>query len=65
VAGAALAGKWGIDDEGELRLNGNLLSVGANDYLVATPFSAVAGSGFFQTGTHTLTITMTSGGQFL
>lgn len=55
-----LAGTWGIDDGGDLRLNGNLLSSLPADYSASTPFSAGAGSGFFVPGVNLLTITMTS-----
>ena len=65
VATASISGVWGIDDSGEVRLNGYLLSSLVNDYSASTPFSALAGSGKFLAGTNTLTITMTSSDDFL
>jgi PEP-CTERM motif len=59
VALASISGTWGIDDGGDLRLNGNLLSSVPNDYTATTPFSAAAGSGLFVVGLNTLSITMT------
>ena len=56
---ASISGTWGIDDGGDVRLNGNLLSTVPNDYSATTPFSAAAGSGMFLVGANTLTITMT------
>ncbi|HCZ15963.1 MAG: hypothetical protein AW09_002538 [Candidatus Accumulibacter phosphatis] len=60
VASASISGVWGIDDSGDLKLNGNLLSSLLADYSATTAFSAAAGSGFFVAGLNTLTITMTS-----
>ena len=60
VPTASISGTWGIDDGGDLRLNGNLLSTVPNDYSATTPFSAAAGSGLFVAGLNTLSITMTS-----
>jgi hypothetical protein len=62
---AAISGVWGIDDSGDLKLNGNTISTLVNDYSATTPFSVPAGSGFFALGTNTLTITMTSSDNFL
>jgi hypothetical protein len=62
---ATISGVWGIDDGGDLRLNGNLLSSVPNDYSATTPFSVGAGSGFFLVGPNTLTITMTFSDNFL
>lgn len=62
---AYLTGVWGIDDQGEVRLNGNLLSTSAGDYNMATPVGAAAGSGLFVAGVNTLTITMTASDNFL
>lgn len=64
VALASISGTWGIDDGGDLRLNGNLLSSLPNDYSASTPFTAAAGSGFFVAGVNTLTITMTTSDNF-
>jgi hypothetical protein len=60
LATAAISGTWGIDDSGDLRLNGNLISTLLNDYSATTPFSVTTGSSLFQLGNNTLTITMTS-----
>jgi hypothetical protein len=57
---ATISGVWGIDDGGDLRLNGNLVSTLVNDYTASTPFLVPAGSGFFAVGANTLTITMTN-----
>jgi hypothetical protein len=59
VAQASISGLWGIDDGGDLRLNGNLISSLVNDYSATTPFSVAAGSGLFVAGPNTLSITMT------
>lgn len=59
LATAAISGVWGIDDGGDVRLNGNLLSSVPNDYTATTPFSVATGSGLFLLGLNTLTITMT------
>src|SRR5207237_5511323 len=59
VALASISGTWGIDDGGDLRLNGNLISSVPFDYSATTPFSVGAGGGLFVPGTNTLTITMT------
>jgi hypothetical protein len=59
LATATISGKWGIDDGGDLRLNGNLVSSLLNDYSASTPFLVPTGSSFFVAGTNTLTITMT------
>lgn len=61
LANASISGVWGIDDAGDLRLNGHLLSSSVNGNLLVTQtFSAASGSGFFVAGLNTLTITMTS-----
>lgn len=65
LSSVSLTGTWGIDDGGDLRLNGNLLSTLPADYSATTPFSANAGSGFFVPGVNVLTITMTSSDNFL
>ena len=65
LATAAISGFWGIDDEGEVRLNGYLLSSSLGNYSVTAPFSAAAGSGFFVAGVNRLTITMTSSDNYL
>ena len=65
VATAAISGVWGIDDGGNLKLNGNTLSSVPNDYSATTSFSAAAGSGLFVAGVNTLKITMTSSDNFL
>jgi len=62
---ASITGTWGIDDGGEVRLNGNLVSSSANDYSATTPFSVPTGSSFFVAGANTLTITMTNSDNFL
>ena len=62
---ASMSGTWGIDDGGELRLNGYLLSSSPADYSATTTFSVGTGSGFFNLGLNTLTITMTSSDDFL
>jgi hypothetical protein len=59
VATATISGVWGIDDGGDLRLNGNLVSSLVNDYTASTPFLVPSGSSFFVPGPNTLTITMT------
>jgi hypothetical protein len=65
VAQATISGTWGIDDSGDLRLNGNLISTLVSDYSATTPFSVAAGSGLFVAGLNTLTITMTFSDNFL
>ncbi len=60
---ASISGVWGIDDGGELRLNGNLLSSSPGNYSVTAPFAA--GSVDFTSGLNTLTITMTTSDDFL
>lgn len=60
LANASVSGVWGIDDAGDLRLNGNLLSSVNSNYAVTQAFSAASGSGFFVAGLNTLAITMTS-----
>jgi len=60
LAQASISGTWGIDDGGELRLNGNLIGTVPSDYTATTPFSVLAGSSLFLVGANTLTITMTN-----
>jgi hypothetical protein len=60
VSNASISGVWGIDDGGDLRLNGNLISTLINDYSATTPFSVAAGGGLFVAGLNTLSITMTT-----
>jgi hypothetical protein len=60
VATASISGVWGIDDGGDLRLNGNLVSSLVNDYTASTPFLVSSGSSFFVPGLNKLTITMTN-----
>lgn len=65
VLTASMSGFWGIDDGGELRLNGNLISSSPSDYSATTAFSVGVGSGFFNVGLNTLTITMTNSDNLL
>jgi hypothetical protein len=60
LATATISGVWGIDDGGDLKLNGNLVSSLVNDYTASTPFLVPSGSSFFVPGLNTLTITMTN-----
>ena len=55
---ATISGVWGIDDGGDLKLNGNIVSSLLNDYTASTPFLVPSGSSFFVPGLNTLTITM-------
>lgn len=64
LATAAISGFWGIDDAGEVRLNGTSISTSPGDYAVTTPFSVAAGSSLFLAGPNTLTITMTASDNF-
>jgi len=59
LASASMAGTWGIDDEGDLKLNGNTVDTSLGNYAANAPFSVPSGSGFFVAGLNTLTITMT------
>ena len=58
LATATISGVWGIDDGGDLKLNGNIVSSLVNDYTASTPFLVPSGSSFFVPGLNTLTITM-------
>jgi PEP-CTERM motif len=58
LATATISGVWGIDDGGDLKLNGNTVSSLVNDYTASTPFLVPAGSSFFVPGLNKLTITM-------
>jgi hypothetical protein len=58
LATATISGVWGIDDGGDLKLNGNIVSSLLNDYTASTPFLVPSGSSFFVPGLNTLTITM-------
>jgi hypothetical protein len=58
LATATISGVWGIDDGGDLKLNGNIVSSLLNDYTASTPFLVPTGSSFFVNGLNTLTITM-------
>jgi hypothetical protein len=60
LATATISGLWGIDDQGELKLNGNLISSSLGNYTVTVPFYVPAGGSLFLAGPNTLTITMTS-----
>jgi hypothetical protein len=60
LATASISGFWGIDDGGELKLNGTTISTSPGDYNVTTPFIVPAGGGPFTVGLNTLTITMTT-----
>ena len=57
---ASISGTWGIDDGGDLKLNGNVISSSPADYTATTPFSVAAGGGLFVAGVNLLTITMTT-----
>ena len=57
---ATISGFWGIDDGGEVKLNGTTISTSAGNYTVTVPFSVPTGSGLFVAGVNTLTITMTT-----
>jgi hypothetical protein len=60
LATATISGFWGIDDQGELKLNGTTISTSLGNYTVTVPFNVPAGGSLFQVGPNTLTITMTS-----
>ena len=63
---AALSGSWAIDDTGTLDLNGHTIAtLGSGAWGGLTAFSVPTGSSFFNQGTNTLSITITSDDQFL
>lgn len=63
---ASLSGLWGIDNVGNVYLNGNLLdallSVVSSNYQVLHAFSAAAGSGFFLAGDNVLSFDVEDSG---
>ncbi len=61
LSSAVLSGTWFIDDVGTLNLNGHLVANG-NHTFSGAPFTVSGTSGFFASGTNTLSITMTSSG---
>jgi hypothetical protein len=60
---ASLSGEWGIDDGGELELNGNVISnlpgQNASHWDALNAFSVVGSSGFFVSGINTLSVVFT------
>jgi len=61
----SISGRWGVDDNGTLALNGNTIALGVATYASLPAFSVASGSSFLNQGLNTLSITITSTDNFL